>query len=478
MANNSDKLSILKYVSLKYLSIFIQIFFNAILARLLSPNEYGVLAIIFVFSSLFQIFSDMGLTSSIIQNSNLNSDDYDNLFSINFFIGISISVLFVILLLLLSHLYDEKVYFLLGIVMSISIFFNSLSTVHNALLLKQKKFKFISYRKLIITIFSGLSAIYLANNGFSYYSIALQTVLVGLSLFVWNQIIFKLKIVNRSYSETISIIWNYSIFQFSFNFINFLSRNLDNFLIGTFISTSNLGYYDRAYKTMKYPLDNITNIITPLLHPILAEHQHDYKIIYFKYLKVIKFISYIAIFISIYSYFMSYEIILILYGDQWIESIQIFKILAPSIFFQMIVSPASSIFQSINNTKKLFYNGLLISIVAIIGIIYGVYLNSIELVALAITLSSIFSVIVTYHNITKLIFKKNIFMFLKSFNREIILSLLVIIIFSILEKNIFSNLDYIFVVNFSIKSTTLLLIYLVISTFFGTTKNIMIRRGS
>lgn len=106
-----------------------------------------------------------------------------------------------------------------------------------------------------------------------------DSILKSLFIFILCFRICKLKI-NKGYSySSIKKIQNYSSFQFLFNFINYFTRNLDNILIGKFLGASTLGYYDKSYKLMLYPVQNLTNVITPVLHPVLSEYQNQKDII-------------------------------------------------------------------------------------------------------------------------------------------------------------------------------------------------------
>ena len=77
--------------------------------------------------------------------------------------------------------------------------------------------------------------------------------------------------------RAIKKIFSYSIFQFLFNFTNYFSRNLDKLIIGRYFSMEELGYYEKSYRLMTLPLQYVTNVITPVMHPILTSLQNDYK---------------------------------------------------------------------------------------------------------------------------------------------------------------------------------------------------------
>ena len=115
-----------------------------------------------------------------------------------------------------------------------------------------------------------------------------------------------------------------------------------------------LAYYSKGYTLMLYPIQNLTFVISPVLHPILSDHQNDKNYIYNKYIKVTKLLSLLGVFISAFCFSASREIVLIMYGNQWENAVLCFKILSLSVFSQIVSSTAGSIFQSLGKTKLMF----------------------------------------------------------------------------------------------------------------------------
>ena len=232
MSNVSiKKAALINFVS-KYSNIIIQLLINSILARLLSPEEYGVVAVITVFISFFTIIADMGIGPAIIQDKTLKKRELSDIFIFTFITGIIISIGFIIFSIPISIFYNNKIYINLGSILSISIFFNVLNIVPNAMLLKEKQFRLIGIRTIVISIVSGFITIILALRGLSYYSLVINSVLIALLTFIVNIFYVKLKIYFKFNINSIKKIREFSIYQFAFNFINYFSRNLDNLTIG------------------------------------------------------------------------------------------------------------------------------------------------------------------------------------------------------------------------------------------------------
>lgn len=420
----------------KYSNIIIQLVINSILARLLTPKEFGVVAIVMVFITFFNLLGDMGIGPAIIQNKDLSDDEVSDIFLFTFFAGIFLSLVFYIFSYFITYIYSDKVYIPIGHLLSLSILFNVLNIVPNSVLLKSKEFKIIGLNSIIVNLICGLIAIVAAFKGLSYYSLVLNSIIQSFMLFVANLYFSRIRINLRFNYWTIKKISNYSIYQFLFNFINYFSRNLDNLAIGKFLGLNPLAFYDKAYKLMLYPVQNLTFVITPVLHPILSEHQNDKEIILAYYKKIVKILALLGVFVSICCYFSAKEIILIMYGPQWINSITAFKILSITICLQIVASSSGVIFQSTGQVQKLFLSGLLSAIVTIISIVVGVMLGKIEFVAMGILISFTINFFQAFYILIKLVFHKSYIEFLKEFKGVIVIAIIMVVAYKVTSINI------------------------------------------
>ncbi len=87
-------------------------------------------------------------------------------------------------------------------------------------------------------------------------------------------------------------IFKFSAYQYMFNIINYFSRNLDKILIGKYMGMSSLGYYEKSYRLMMLPLQNITHVFTPVIHPIFSDYQHDLDHLATSYEKIIRLLAF------------------------------------------------------------------------------------------------------------------------------------------------------------------------------------------
>ncbi|MCR5703801.1 MAG: lipopolysaccharide biosynthesis protein [Eubacterium sp.] len=402
----------------KYSNVIIGLIFSALIARILSPKDYGIVAIVTVFTTFFTIFTDMGIGSAIVQNKTLTTKDENSIFMFSAALGLTLAVFFSILGFPIALLYHNNVYRKIFPLLSLSLLFNTLNMVPNAKLMKAKKFLRVGIRTVVVTVVTYVVTIILALNGFKYYSLIIQSVLASIIQFFWNYYGSHLKFEKIS-RESIGKIKGFFAFQFAFDIMNYFARNLDNLLLGRYLGEKKLGYYDKGYRLMLYPINNLTFAITPVLHPILSDHQDNKGYIYEQYVKILKILSLMGVYISVFCFFSSKEIILIMFGKQWGPAIKCFQYLSVSVWAQMVTTTASSIYKSLGRTDLMFKSGLIHIPLSVALIIGGVFTKDIYIVAALVSFGLVVKFFIEYYFLIGKGFGKSTVRFYKNFSWEV-----------------------------------------------------------
>lgn len=409
----------------KYSVIVLQLVVTAILARLLSAEDYGVVAIITVFSTFFSTLSDMGFGVAIVQRKDLSERDIGNIFSITICVSVILAIVFCILSIPISIFYQSYVYIPLGMILSISLLFNTVNMIPNGILNRDKKFKLIAIRNIGVYLLSAIIAVLLAKNGFRFYSLAIQTTMSAVLSFLISYFVTKPIYISKIDFKILNKIGEYSGFQFAFNVLNYFSRNLDNLLTGKFFGIKELGYYNKAYTLMLYPVNNLAGVLSPILHPVLADFQEDTSYVYKQYVKIFKALSIVGLYVAPICYLCSEEIILILFGNQWGNSASCFAILSIAIIPQMINSCAGAFFQILGNTRLLFVDGVINTVITITAILIGVFFGgNIVSLSIAVTAAYIFHFFTAEWFVLYKLFKTSFKVFLVEIKKEIIILLI------------------------------------------------------
>lgn len=425
----------------KYSKVILQMLVTIILARILTPYDYGIIAIITVFSTFFSAFSDMGFGVAIVQKRWLTKNQIDDIFSFTVYFSIVVSLLFGASSFLIAKFYNNSVFIPLGWLLTISLFFNSLNMVPNGLMNKQQLFVKIATRTVIAYLASAIVAIILAFYNYRYYAIVIQSIVSAFITFIWNFSNSKLSFKLKFDFESVKKVSSYSGYQFAFNIVNYVAENLDNLLTGKFFGSKQLGFYNKAYSLTLYPVDNLVGVITPVLHPVLAVYQKNKKIIYNKYIKVFKILSIIGIFLSLYCFFASKELIILFYGDQWKQAIPCFHVLSIIMFTRILNSSCGAIFQVLNSTKLLFYNGLLNTVITVVAILIGVFLGAdIYRLSLCVAVSYFIQFITAFYMLIKMGFGFSIIKFLQDIYIYLFIFLIMLIAINFYSFNVNSYL--------------------------------------
>ena len=424
----------------KYSNVVIQLLVTAILSRILTPSEYGVVAVVNVFLVFFQMLADFGIGPAIIQNKLLSKSEINSVFGFSIYLALFLGIVFVFLGYPISIFYNNDVYKPISMVLAICVFFYGILVVPQSMLLREKRFGAVNLVTILANVASGLVSILLAVNGFSYYSLIISNTVKAALLFSVFYFKTSLKFQFKLDTKPLKKIFGFSKNQFLFNFINYFSRNLDSMLIGRYFSASSLAFYDKAYQVSLYPNQILTNVISPVIQPIMSDYESNLDKIKTVYLKITTILATIGLPLSVFLFFNANEIILFLFGDQWAGSVVTFQILAISVWIQMITSSTGAIFQSANRTDLLLLSGVLSAIVTVSAIFIGIFAGQVEDVAFMVLLAFMINFIQTNYLLMYRMFQSNFTELVKVLIKPVIMAFIQMAVFLFKPELPFVNL--------------------------------------
>lgn len=442
----------------KYSGVIISLVISAILARLISPKEFGIMSVAMVLIAFFSIFTDFGIGPAIIQKKELSKDDYSGIFSFCFWIGLFLSISFFFCSGLIADFYKTETLRTVCQLLSLNLFFGAINIVPNGLLYKDKQFKYISLRSFTVQLITGIIAVIAAFNGAGIYALLINPIVSSIVVFFINYARNPLRLKLTPGLNSIRKIFNYSLYQFMFNIINYFSRNIDSLLIGKYINMQQLGFYDKSYRLMLLPLENITQVISPVMHPVFSDMQNNKAYLAKSYLRVVRLLAFIGFPLSAYLYFTAEELIILIFGAHWQPSVEIFRILAISVGFQIILSSSGAIFQASNSTHLLFISGVLSTILNVAAICLGVfYFKSTIAVSWGLVIAFTLNFIQCYVLLFRYNFNQHITLFIKELYSPIIACL---ILTAGLFALSFLSESFPLIIRFVLKSTLSLFVFL------------------
>lgn len=455
----------------KYANMIIQMILSMVLARLVLPAEYGIISIITVILNLLTLIADMGLGVTIIQRPEMKKEKINELFTFTFLLGFAISLIVCLLSVPLSLLYDNEIYYQLCPIAAITAFFNTINIVPHSILVRDKRFDTIAFRTVICTIIPGGIAIFLAMQGAGVFSLVVQSVCTAILNFVWNYLKNPLKCKFFSIKNIYTLLGRYSLYQFLFNLLNYGTRNLDNLIIGATFGEASLGYYNKAYSLNLYPNTIFTSVITGVLHPYIRDNKNDFRLLEKRLIEMMKILSLVGVFISIACYSCSKEIIIIMFGQNWVPAIQCFQGLSICILAQMLSSVSGSVFLGVERTDQTFKCGIINLALILIAIFVGICSKDLYFLSYAIGFTYNIIFFITYVILIKCTLNRELKDFFNHFWPDFLAVYVFCIVFNFIDLD-FNNIFVSLIVKVTIV-TVYYLLFLACSRQFNDIKNIV-----
>jgi O-antigen/teichoic acid export membrane protein len=353
-----------------------------ILARLLSPKDFGLIAMVAVFSNFFFILNDLGIPSAIIQKKDVTEEDLSSAFWVNLFEGLIITGLFLILAPVIASFYSASILKPIVMVMSLLFTISSLGMIQSALFSKKMDFKTLSIVEIVSAALGGGVAITLAATGFGVWSIVFQsltsTLVMAVLLFSLSE--WRPRLILR-WQPTRRLL-GFGLPLMGFNFVNYFNRNLDNLLIGKYLGAKQLGYYDVAYKSLLFPMQNVSSVIGRVMFPALSRLEEDKARVRMAYIRATQYIALITFPLMAGLAVLAPQLVRVSLGPKWEKAIFLIQVLALIGGLQSLYTTIGWIYLSQGRTGVLFMYGVVIAVAYTGSFIAGLHWN-VEGVAVA-----------------------------------------------------------------------------------------------
>ncbi|MDE6523354.1 MAG: lipopolysaccharide biosynthesis protein [Muribaculaceae bacterium] len=335
----------------KYGSLIISFGSNIILARLLTPNDFGIIGLLSVFISVANVITESGFNSALIQRKNVTEVDYNTVFYWNLIVSIFLVVFLYVLAPAIAKYFDRPALTDLLRVESIILIVNSFCIVQTSRLMKFLQFNILAIRTISATLIAAMVGILLALNGFGVWSLVWQAItssIVG-AILLWSVTDWKPKF---QYSwESFRNMFKFGAYISISSVCNTLYLNLQSFLIGKSFSISDLGYYSQAKKLEAVPVEGTASVLNAVLFPIystIVDDRERHIRLVRKNIQIITFLTFPLMLLLI---LVAPYIFPILFTNKWNESIPMFQILCVAGMFSPLNMANVEIFRSIGEGK-------------------------------------------------------------------------------------------------------------------------------
>ena len=310
-----------------FANLGIQFIIGIIIARLVSPEEFGLVGMIAIFIAISHTFIDSGFVSALVRKPYVTRTDYSTAFFYNSSVGLFFYLILFISANAIADFFNEPQLTALIRVLGIGLIIGSLTIVQHAVLLRRVDFKLFAKIKLSSAIISGTIAIFLAYKGFGVWSLVARQLLdsffTSLFLWLWNKFLPSIVFSIKSFRE----LFGYGSKLLASGLINSIFENIYLVVIGRYFSASELGYYTRANSMKDLPSLNITNVITRVMFPVLSQMQDNKVALKSGYKRMTKTTMFLSFNLLIGMAAVSSPLILTLVGEPWRPSIVYLQLL-------------------------------------------------------------------------------------------------------------------------------------------------------
>lgn len=342
-----------------------------ILARLLSPDDFGLVAMALVFSLLLQNFGVNGFTEAIIQSKDINHEQISTLFWINVSISLGLALLFIVSSPVIAWFYKEPRLKFIVIVMAASIVFTGLSTEHLALLKRNMQFHITSANAVGASFLSIAVAIFLAYWEWGYWALVARWVLLPLITAIGAWMLCRWRPGSPARANSVWPMLKFAINTYGNFIVDYFRRNFDKILLGRVFGTQSLGNYDRAYQLSNMLPDQLVNPMTSLAIATLSRLSDNPEKYCRSYLEVIALLAFVCMPVSAIVTLTGNDLILFLLGPQWHIAGKLFTVFGVSIGVMLIYFTHGWLHLSLGTPDRWFRWSIIALIVTILCFIVG-----------------------------------------------------------------------------------------------------------
>lgn len=347
------------------------IIITIILARILSPHEFGLVGMIVVITEFSRILLNFGFGQALIQKKEASPIDYSSVFWLNIVFGFILTVALFFSAGLIADFYNKKELMLMTEVLSASYLLASFGIVPQIILTRNLDFKSLAKIRVSAVVISGLIGILVAYWGGGVWALILIKILTTLLISLFSLILVPWKPIVVYSTKAIKSMFRFSVNLFGNETLNYWMDNLDKILIGRTLGDFALGLYGQAYSFMMLPVNNIARVINSVLFPSLSKRQDDYQYIAAVFEKSYRLVVFVTIPLLATLFVVTESFIQLLLGEEWLEMTLILKLLSITGIFYTLSEVTFSFFLAIGKSDSLFKTNLVLRIIIVLSVVIG-----------------------------------------------------------------------------------------------------------
>ena len=313
--------------------------FMAAVARLLEPEDFGLVAMVTVVTAVLELFATAGLSAASVQRSTINDKQISTLFWINVFVGLMLSVTCLLLAPVVTAFYGEPRLFWVTAAMGAGFFFNAAGAQHLALMQRQLRYTALAAIEFLAQLVSLSLGVFMAAAGYGYWSLVAAAIATPamLTVSLWVVTLWIPGLPRRN-AGILSLVHFGGTVTIG-GVISYMAYNFDKFILGRVWGASAVGQYSVASQLVNTPTANINMAIGGVLFAVLSRLQDDADRFKSYFLKAYSLIISMTLPITIFAGVFAEDIIPVVLGPRWIEAATVFRLLVPAVLVFGLINP-------------------------------------------------------------------------------------------------------------------------------------------
>lgn len=342
-----------------------------VMARLVTPDDYGVFAMVATMTGLLTLLKDAGLSMATVQSKNISHSVISTLFWTNVATGLLLAGVTVALGPLVARFYGDPRVAAPVAAMGLGFLLAGCSTQHAALLQRQLRFQELESIGVASQLIGAGVMLAAAYFDAGYWAMVLNVIALRAANTLLVVLTTRWQPSRPSFAAGSSELLLFGRDLSGFNIMSYLQRNLDNILIGRYCSPLDLGYYVKAYGLLRLPIMQIQEPISSIVVPALSRLQDDPGRYRGYFLKAVKAVVFLGMPLVAFTSISAENLITVLLGSHWLGSVPIFQALIPAAFFGTADMITSWVFLSIGRTDLMLRLGTASFIVVAVAFLCG-----------------------------------------------------------------------------------------------------------
>lgn len=370
---------------------------NIFLSRLLTPKEFGQVAIMMFFVVISTVLIESGLSGALIRKKNVSEDDYSTVFIFNLIISSLIALILIGISPYVAEYYKDPQLEEIIKWSTLALFINALGIVQTTKLIREMRFKVKALCEFVAIFLGSVISISLALRGFGVWALVILQISMAtvLNILLWC-VVGPLKNYNFSFQSF------GGIYKFGANttlalILSTVFDNIYQLIIGKYFTLNQVGFFYQAKRLQEIPVGIVQGSVLNVIYSSLSKIQDNHLKFSDFYNNIIKYFSIIMAFICLTIFFYSDLIIIFLFGEKWIESAIYLRLLILASFFYMQELFCRLIFKVYDKTEKILQLEIIKKIFQSFTIFYALYYEDVKLLLYGFILTNIFGFILNFY---------------------------------------------------------------------------------